>query len=323
MKKGLRIGAVPYLNTKPLVAGIEGGRGVELRLAVPSQLPDLLEQGELDVALIPSIEYLRGRPFFVVPDTSIASRGAVESVLLFLRVPSVRDIKRVALDESSLTSAALVRIILQERYGLRLSSVEYVPWPRNQDLNDTQADAVLVIGDNAMKMASRMRNAECSKCGFRIAECGIKTTPHSAFPIPHSERTPHSLDLGAEWKALTGLPFVYALWGTSKKGLVDSARRLLNEAKRKGLAALPEIARREAKRLGLEPGFCLRYLSENICYELGEAEVAGLRQFYRYALSMGLASEGVNLDFGNKTHIREGTLQGTDSTRGGPGPHLL
>ncbi|MDI6759274.1 MAG: menaquinone biosynthesis protein [Candidatus Brocadiaceae bacterium] len=291
MKKSLRVGAVPYLNTKPLTAGIEGGRGVELRLAVPSQLPGLLERGELDVALIPSIEYLRGRPFFVVPDTSIASRGAVESVLLFLRVPRVRDIKRVALDESSLTSAALVRVILQERYGLGLSSVEYVPWPRNQDLNDTQADAVLVIGDNAMKMASRGTLQ-------RAPTTGVYST----------------LDLGAEWKALTGLPFVYALWVTSKKGLVDSTRRLLNEAKRKGLAALPEIARREAKRLGLEPGFCLRYLSENICYELGEAEVAGLRQFYRYALSMGLASEGVNLDFGNKTHIREGTLQGTDST---------
>jgi len=292
MKKSLRVGAVPYLNTKPLVAGIEGGRGVELRLAVPSQLPDLLERGELDVALIPSIEYLRGRPFFVVPDTSIASRGAVESVLLFLRVPRVRDIKRVALDESSLTSSTLVRIILQERYGLRLSSVEYIPWPRNQDINDTQADAVLVIGDNAMKMA--------------ISRGTLQRAPTTAV-CP-------TLDLGAEWKALTGLPFVYALWVTSKKGLVDSTRRLLNEAKRKGMAALPEIARREANRLGLETGFCLRYLSENICYELGEAEVAGLRQFYRYALSMGLASEGVNLDFGNKTHIREGTLQGTDST---------
>ncbi|OHB93587.1 MAG: hypothetical protein A3E19_04960 [Planctomycetes bacterium RIFCSPHIGHO2_12_FULL_52_36] len=292
MKKSLRVGAVPYLNTKPLVAGIEGGRGVELRLAVPSQLPDLLERGELDVALIPSIEYLRGRPFFVVPDTSIASRGAVESVLLFLRVPRVRDIKRVALDESSLTSSTLVRIILQERYGLRLSSVEYIPWPRNQDINDTQADAVLVIGDNAMKMA--------------ISRGTLQRAPTTAV-CP-------TLDLGAEWKALTGLPFVYALWVTSKKGLVDSTRRLLNEAKRRGLAALPEIARREAKRLGLEPGFCLRYLSENICYELGEEEIAGLRQFYRYALSMGLASEGVNLDFGNKTHIRESTLQGTDST---------
>src|SRR3989338_4069910 len=292
MKKSLRVGAVPYLNTKPLVAGIEGGRGVELRLAVPSQLPDLLERGELDVALIPSIEYLRGRPFFVVPDTSIASRGAVESVLLFLRVPRVRDIKRVALDESSLTSSTLVRIILQERYGLRLSSVEYIPWPRNQDINDTQADAVVVIGETAIKR--------------KIRRGTLQRAPTTAV-CP-------TLDLGAEWKALTGLPFVYALWVTSKKGLVDSTRRLLNEAKRRGLAALPEIARREAKRLGLEPGFCLRYLSENICYELGEEEVAGLRQFYRYALSMGLASEGVNLDFGNKTHIGEGTLQGTDST---------
>ncbi|MFN3467759.1 MAG: MqnA/MqnD/SBP family protein, partial [Candidatus Brocadiales bacterium] len=159
-----------------------------------------------------------------------------------------------------------------------------------------QADAVLVIGDNAMKMAFGMRNAEC----------GVRS---SGAVIPHSElRTPHSLDLGAEWKALTGLPFVYALWATPREELVDDARRLLNEAKQRGLAALGEIAWKEANRLGLEPGFCLRYLSENICYELGEGEVNGLRRFYRYALSMGLASKGINLDFRNKTHIREGTL---------------
>lgn len=306
MKKSLRVGVVPYLNAKPLIAGIETA-GVELHFAVPSQLPDLLLQGKLDVALIPSIEYLRGRPLFVIPDTSIASRGAVKSVLLFLKVPrtQIRDIRRVALDESSLTSAALVRIILQERYGLKLSDVEYVPWPctstvqgwpSGQDLNDAQADAVLVIGDNAMKMALGMRNAEF----------GVR---NSEYEIPHStSRTPHFLDLGAEWKALTGLPFVYALWATSREELVDSTRRLLQEAKRRGLAALDEIAHREAGRLGLEPEFCLRYLSENICYELGNEVVAGLRQFYRYALSMGLASEGVNLDFGNKTRIREGTL---------------
>ncbi len=289
MKKILRVGAVPYLNAKPLIAGIEE-TGVELRLAVPSRLPDLLEQGELDVALIPSIEYLRGRSLFVIPDISIASRGAVRSVLLFLKVPRVGDIRQVALDESSLTSATLVRIILQERYGLSLSKVKYIPCPVpsmvqglpiGQNLSDVRTDAVLVIGDNAMKLAAN-------------------SPPKADTAI---------LDLGAEWKALTGLPFVYALWATYKEELVDSARELLHEAKRSGLASLDEIAKREAGRLGLEQGFCLRYLSENIHYDLGEEEIAGLRRFYHYALSMDLAPEGVSLDFGSKKYTREGTFQ--------------
>jgi chorismate dehydratase len=276
--KRLRVGAVPYLNVKPLIAGMEE-MGVGLRFAVPSQLPDLLERGEVDVALLPSIEYLRGRPFFVVPGISIASRGAVESVLLFLQVPSVREIKRVALDESSLTSATLVRILLKEKYGLKPSEVEYIPWSPGEGTDSAQADAILVIGDNAMKM----------RCD--LDEKGL------------------TLDLGAEWRALTGLPFVYALWVTAREELIDTAGRLLHEAKRRGVESLEAIANKEARRLGLGVEFCFRYLSENIHYDLGEAEIEGLRRFYHYALSMGLASEGVKLDFRSRSYTREGTLQ--------------
>lgn len=292
MEKNLRVGVVPYLNAKPLIAGMEE-QGVELHFAVPSKLPDLLEQGAVDVALVPSIEYLRGRPLFIVPDISIASRGTVKSVLLFLRIPRVRDIKRVALDESSLTSATLVRIILQERYGLGLSRVEYIPWSNGQDLNNIQPDAVLVIGDNAMQMAVRG--------GIRLRR--TRTPATGVCP---------TLDLGAEWKALTGFPFVYALWVTSREELIGSASKLLQEAKRRGLATLDVLAQREARRLGLGPEFCRKYLSENIHYELGEEELAGLRQFYLYAISMGLASKGVNLDFGSKTYIRKVAFQRAD-----------
>lgn len=288
MKKGLRVGAVPYLNTKPLIAGMEE-TGVELHFAVPSQLPDLLEQGEVDVALVPSIEYLRGRPFFVIPGISIASQGAVESVLLFSRVPNVKDIKKVALDESSLTSATLVRLILQERYGLGPSRVEYIPLSLGQNPSDVQAEALLVIGDNAMKMKHSL----------------------DGWASPSGEVGP-VLDLGAEWQALTGLPFVYALWVVAEEELIGSAGMLLREARRKGLSALKEIACKEARRLGLESEFCFRYLSENIYYGLGEEELAGLKQFYVYALSTGLASEGVNLDFRSEPYIREGAFQKAD-----------
>ncbi len=294
MEKVLRIGVVPYLNVSPLVEGLRELDGanysfgrVRLNFTVPSQLPNLLEQGELDVAIIPSIEYLRGRPFFAVPNISIASRGAVKSVLLFLKVSEVSRVRVLALDSSSLTSATLVKIILKERYGLTPSMVRYIRWGHMDELIDSEADAILVIGDLAMKMKSQLDSKKS----------------------PFFRGNWSTLDLGAEWKALTGLPFVYALWATKKEVLVEPTSRLLLEAKKRGLVTLKEIAHRESERLGLEPESCLSYLSENIFYELTEQELAGLRRFYHYALSMGLASEGVKLDIGSKLYIRESTLQ--------------
>src|SRR5689334_2567653 len=143
----IRVGAVSYLNTKPLIYGFERfAPEAELVLDYPSRLADSLAAGTLDVALIPSIEFFQDPTYTIVSDACIGCRGPVLSVKLFSRVP-VDKIRTLALDEGSRTSAALVRILLKERFGIE---PEREPLPLGNDLGDTRADAVLLIGDRAM-----------------------------------------------------------------------------------------------------------------------------------------------------------------------------
>ena len=186
----LRIGAVSYLNTKPLIYNLQqrlGDRG-ELSLALPSVLADDLNAGRLDVALIPSVEFFRGQGYRVVSDAAIACRGPVWSVRLLSRVP-VAKIKRLALDEGSRTSAAMVAVLLAEMYGL---SPETVPLTMEQSPESVDADAILMIGDRAM---------------------------HPARGVYQE-----IWDLGDRWCRWTELPFVFAMWvaRTSPNGFGDS-----------------------------------------------------------------------------------------------------
>lgn len=222
------------------------------------------------MALIPSIEYLQGRGLLVVPGICIASRGPVESVRLFLK-RKIMEVKRVALDESSLTSATLLRIILKERYGLE---PEYFSWSA-PSMQEVEADAVLLIGDNAMRVGNGLP----------------------------------SLDLGAEWCRLTHLPFVYAFWVTFSEERLQVARPVLEGAKRSGLNNLGAVALSESERLGLGPEVCLRYLSQCIHYHMGIKEVEGFRRFYEYALEMGVAQEGVELECCLSLRTGEGALK--------------
>src|SRR5438874_890078 len=144
----IRIGAVNYLNTKPLIHDLEElAPEAELLLDVPSRLADLLAEGRLDVALIPVIEYFRGGSYRIVPDIAIASNGPVLSVTLFSRVPWA-DIRRVALDAGSRTSAALTQILLRKKYGVQ---PDILPLPLDCGAEEVDADAVLLIGDRAMR----------------------------------------------------------------------------------------------------------------------------------------------------------------------------
>src|SRR2546426_10182693 len=148
MQPPVRVGAVNYLNTKPLIYDLEElAPQAELVLQVPSRLADLLADGRLDVALIPVIEYFRAGTYTIVPDISIASRGPVLSVTLFSRVPWT-SIRRVALDEGSRTSAALCQILLRKRYDVS-PAIEALPLDRSAE--ESSADAVLLIGDRAMR----------------------------------------------------------------------------------------------------------------------------------------------------------------------------
>ncbi|HZT80706.1 MAG TPA: menaquinone biosynthesis protein [Gemmataceae bacterium] len=270
MTSTIRVGAVEYLNTKPLIHDLGAlAPDAELTLAVPSRLADDLAAGRLDVALIPAIEYFRAGCYTVVPDISIASRGPVLSVTLFSRVPWT-GIRRVALDEGSRTSAALTQILLRRKHGVR---PEVVPLPMDQAAEAVDADAVLLIGDRAMRACLP---------GFA-----------------------HAWDLGQEWHDWTGLPFVYAFWAVRAGADLGPVADALSEAKRRGLAQVGPIAHREAPRLGLGAGFCRRYLSNIIHFDLGPREQAGLHHYYMLACELGLARRGVSLDFYRQPHLAE------------------
>jgi chorismate dehydratase len=260
METAVRVGAVNYLNTKPLIHDLEGlAPQAELVLDVPSRLADRLAAGELDVALIPVIEYFRAGSYSVVPDIAIASRGPVLSVTLFSRVPWPA-VRRVALDAGSRTSAALTQILLRRRYG---AHPEVVPLPLERAAEDADADAVLLIGDRAMRACLP---------GFA-----------------------HAYDLGQEWYDWTGLPFVYAVWAVRPGADLGGVALALAEAKRRGRAQAGPIAYREAPRLGLDAGFCRRYLQTLLSFDLGPRELAGLHHYYALACELGLAPRGVSL----------------------------
>lgn len=258
----IRVGAVNYLNTKPLIHDLERlAPSAELILDYPSRLADRLARAELDVALIPVVEYFRAGDYTLVPGISIASHGPVLSVTLFSRVPWTA-IGRVALDEGSRTSAALAQVLLRKRYGVK---PEIVPLPLDRQADNLDADAVLLIGDRAM---------------------------HACLP-----GFAHAFDLGQEWHDWTGLPFVYAAWAVRPGVDLGPVAEALHEAKRRGCANLGPIAAREAPRLGLDAGFCRRYLTNIIRFDLGPRELAGMQHYYKLASELGLAPRGVSFDF--------------------------
>jgi chorismate dehydratase len=258
----IRIGAVEYLNTKPLICELDQlAPEAELALELPSRLADHLAAGQLDIALIPVIEYFRAGCYTLLPNIAIASRGPVLSVTLFGKVP-IAEIQSVALDEGSRTSAALLQVLFAKRYGI---SPRRVPLPMDRSADDIAEDAVLLIGDRAMR---------ASLPGF-----------------------PFSFDLGQEWTDWTELPFVYAVWAVRPGIDLGPVADALTEAKRRGIAQAARIAHEEAPRLGLDAGFCRRYLSNILCFDLGPRELAGLRRFHAVAAELNLAPKGVELDF--------------------------
>jgi chorismate dehydratase len=270
MARTIRVGAVNYLNTKPLIHELEEiARNVDLVLDVPSRLADELREGRLDVALIPAIEYFRAGTYSIVPNIAIATRGPVLSVTLFSKTPWPA-IRRVALDEGSRTSAALTQILLRNRYGVQ---AEVLPLPMDRAAEDADADAVLLIGDRAMRAC----------------------LPGFAF----------AFDLGHEWHEWTGLPFVYAFWAVCEGVDLGNVSEALQEAKRRGCDRTGIIAHEEAPRLGLDAGFCRRYLASILHFDLGPHEQAGLHRYYQLACELGLAPRGVSLEFYDQAPVAE------------------
>jgi chorismate dehydratase len=255
-RRTLRLGVVSYLNAEPLVYGLEGEAHFRLERDLPSRVAEKLHRGESDLGMIPSIEYAFG-DYAIVPGLAIGSRGPVRSVNLYHRRP-LAQVRRVALDTSSRTSVALTKVLLHETLGQHPEYVAHGPsLPEMLEL----ADAALVIGDPALYLDT---------------------------DIPR-------LDLGEEWQARTGLPFVYAFWAGRPGILGAEDVERLQRALREGLAAVDHIAAAYAAS-GSEPGARpggregrnASYLRSNVLYSLGDDEQRGLREFYRRAFALGL-----------------------------------
>lgn len=254
-KPRVRIGAVPYLNARPLVFGLEQGLGkerTELGYEVPSVLAARLATGQLDLALLPAVELARIPNLVVVPGISISSRGPAGSVLLVTR-KALEDVQSVALDPESRTSNALARVLFAEGWGGHPNFAEAPP-----DLGECllNFDAAVRIGDKAL---------------FETLPPGV-----------------HAYDLGEAWTNRTGLPFVFAVWACPMGVLDRELYEILHASKRKGTRALESIARAHAWNGASHPEKALEYLTRNIFYRFGAAELQSLRRFHEAARRAGV-----------------------------------
>jgi len=251
--EAVKIGSVPYLNARPLVDWFERHprEDFTLHYATPSVLIRQLFDGLLDIAMASTFPTLEHPELHLLPGLGVTTTGPAWSVRL-LSSTSVKQIRTVALDTSSHSSTAMARIVLTDRYGL---TPEYIDHPPDLAGMLATADAAVLIGD-----------------------IGITVSGESLL----------DLDLGEEWHALTGLPFYFAGWVARDKAVLDRAAPLFFEALEHGLARLPQIAAEEAVRLGISEERCYAYLAQIMRYHTGEAEMAGLQEFRRRALRLGL-----------------------------------
>ena len=258
----LRVGIVNFLNSKPLAWGFLKGHHADLFAATyhpPAMVARLLGQGALDIGLIPSVEVQRIPGLKILPDLCVASTHEVKSVILVSRGP-LEQVKRVALDQNSRTSVALLRILLQER-GIHPEYLHERPDPERML---SEADAALLIGDPALKV----------------------------------ERDKYQvIDLAAEWNALTGLPFVFAVWAVRSGVDLPDLSFYFKSSLRYGLSSVDTLSREAAAELGLDSADVRSYLTENLHYFLRQEELAGLEEFYRRAHAHGLILEPRPLEF--------------------------
>jgi len=273
----LRVSVVRYLNTAPLVWGLEHDprKRYELSYATPAACAEALRTGRADVGILPSIEYQTIPGLKLIPHVAIASERKVESVLLVSKGPA-RKARRVALDAGSRTSAALVKILFARHWKADPEYVEAAP-----DLARMleQADAALLIGDPALRVALHGAHAEVSEISNL-----------------------HIYDLAEEWWRLANLPFVFAVWAVRAERVrtPQAARTLTRDFQRSrddGLAHLREIARAAAARLELPGGQLERYLQHSIQYRLDAPHCVGLESFYRLAHELRLIERARPLEF--------------------------
>jgi len=250
----MRISAISYLNTAPLMWDFEhgdAGKLFEICYTIPSQCAAELEEGTADIGIIPAAAYATIPNLAILPGVAIASKQTVRSILLISHKP-LDQIRTVALDSSSLTSVALTRVLFERYWGGQRS---FVSAPPQLDTMLASCDAALLIGDPALKV---------DRSRYRI------------------------WDLAEEWINFTGKPFVFAFWAMRQEALESSTidlASIFQESRDHGLQPrnLDRIARMWFAKLGITEHDVRKYLTENIHYYLDAPCLDGLQLFYRYA----------------------------------------
>lgn len=265
----MRLGRIPWINCYPIYRAIDRGivaARCEMITATAAELNDLLAAGELDVSVVSAVEYARNAAAYqLLPDMAISCDGPVHSVALFSRRPlSELEGATILRSASSRTSVLLLELLCRHRWSIqpRFATVRAEP----QDLaalDGMPHDAVLVIGDAALMLRASGR-----------------------YPVVY--------DLGAEWHAWTGLPFVFAVWAARREAPLASVReihRTLLESRAWGLQHLDELAGEAAAGSGVDRAMCRAYLGD-LDYALGERHLAGLTEFFSRLVRDGTVPDG-------------------------------
>lgn len=256
----LKISAISYLNTAPLLWDFEygeAGADFDISYTLPSACAEALRSGTADIGIIPAAAYASIPDLVVVPDVAIASRHAVRSILLVSRVP-MEKVRTVALDTSSMTSVALTKILFAKWLG---GAREYRAMAPDLERMLAACDAALLIGDPALQV-DRSRYV--------------------------------TLDLAEEWIARTGKSFVFAFWAIRRQALAGRDEPAIAEVFRKSRdhGVRPEnietIVQEWAPRVNLSEQLIRTYLTHNIHYYLDPPCLEGLQLFYRYGAELGL-----------------------------------
>jgi chorismate dehydratase len=265
----MRLGRIPWVNTTPVMGAID--RGIvqvpaDVVTGTAAELNDLLAAGELDVSVVSAVEYARNAAaYHLLPDLAISSNGPVHSVALFSRRP-VAELEGAAVlrTASSRTSVLLLELLFRHRWRVTPRFATARAEAADLDaLAGLPHEAVLVIGDAALALTAR-----------------------GTYPFV--------TDLGAEWKAWTGLPFVFAVWAARREAdpaLASLVHRRLLESRAWGLRHLDILAADAARATGVAEGTCRTYLG-TLEFALGGAELEGLTDFFRRLAQDHLVPEG-------------------------------
>jgi chorismate dehydratase len=253
----LRVCAVSFLNTSPLVWGMLHGpqRGLfDLEFRIPAECADQVAAGKSHIGIIPSFE-LTHQDLEIIPGCGIACHGAVRSILLVSSRPAGQ-IRTLAADSSSRTSVQLARVILERKYGASYVSIPHAP---DLDAMLQVADAALVIGDPALRI--------------------------------DPARLPYQVyDLGAEWQEMTGLPMVFAVWAGHRRVVTSEVAQAFSDSLRYGREHIDQIVSVESARRGFDTALVREYLTRYIVHELGPREYEGMELFLSYARSLPAAT---------------------------------